>query len=147
MHRNAPIARQYHAKGCNFPFSKQRMAGPIAANPVRQDATKPIKYEEGDIGKTVICSESLSKVRQFPPRIVGIDSKKEKRTASCAFQPRMRAHEIVEALREIPGIRAVDCRRPIQTASLALLFQAIDACLWMRRCSPANKRRDVTNKV
>lgn len=49
--------------------------------------------------------------------IVGIASKNENRTASFGSHPNMLAHDIVDALLEIPGIKAADCIVPINKAS------------------------------
>ena len=49
--------------------------------------------------------------------MVGIDSKNENRAASFHSQPSIRAVEIVEALREIPGSKAKLCAIPIHNTS------------------------------
>src|SRR5579883_366238 len=125
--RHAPKMRQYHANGRSFPLSKKRIAGPMIASPATNDAPNPIKQEEREIGNCVVCKEALRRVSALPPRIVGMAKRKENRTASSAFQPRIRAQDIVEALREIPGMSAADCKTPMQSASCARLCQAIEA--------------------
>ena len=61
--------------------------------------------------------------------IVGIDSRNEKRTASRDAHPKIFAQEIVDALREIPGIKAADCIAPIHSASRADCFPAASSFL------------------
>ena len=89
------------------------MAGEMVRRPAIREVKKPVR--QGRRGTEV--RGSLKNSRQTPPRIVGMERRKENRTASFASHPRMRADPMVAADLEIPGIRARACIDPIQKAS------------------------------
>ena len=103
----APMTIQYQAKGLKCPFSKIRKAGLTIAIPIPNEDKKPIKQEEKEKEMGVFSEKkSLVSSRRFPPITVGIAKRKENWTASCDVHPNTLAQEIVEALLEMPGIRA-----------------------------------------
>ena len=117
-------------------------------SPNMQEARNASAQEEKEI-ECAVCDEraSFNVSRQLPPMIVGIESRKEKRTASLASQPSTWAQEIVEALREIPGMRAADCIVPIQSTSLTFCFHGLTFSLRvMRSLLPRNKIAAVSNR-
>jgi len=89
----------------------------MTASAPKADAPNPIKQQGREIGKLEDRCKRCSISRQVPPNTVGIAKRKENRTASLLFQPRNRAQEIVDALLEIPGIRAAACIEPMKSAS------------------------------
>ena len=113
-----PTAKQYHANGLRFPFCKIRMAKRTMPNPIRQEVAKPMKHvaAEHERADASVCSNFNNSIA-LPASTVGMERRKEKRTAWVASHPKAVAHEMVDALREIPGMRAVACIAPIQSTS------------------------------
>ena len=90
------------------------MAVCITADPTINDAANATKHSP--VITEVIClfaTAYLKSSKLFPAMIVGIESKNENFTASDGDHPKTFAHEMVDALLDIPGINAADCINPI----------------------------------
>ena len=75
--------------------------------------------------------------------IVGIERRKENRTASFALHPNTLAQQIVEALLEMPGISAADCRAPIHKEAWTWCLKVAGGSLRILHFCPENKMREV----
>jgi hypothetical protein len=56
--------------------------------------------------------------KNVPPKMAGIERRKENLTASLADHPRALAVAMVDPLREMPGIKAMACIVPIKKKSV-----------------------------
>ena len=113
---------QYQAQGLRLPFSSQETAFFMTKNPSKKATRNAvIRFV---IGKEVLAGAlrlTLANSHRFPAKIVGMDRRKENRTASLMSHPNILAQEIVDALLEMPGISAADCRVPI--INMSRIFQ------------------------
>lgn len=117
------------------------------SKPAAQEDKKPRRQKDkGTVMHAWDAAAILSSSKLLPPIIVGIESKNENLTALAGSHPNMRAQEIVEALREMPGMRAVDCIVPIHSASLIARFIESFFSRRSRKVVPRNKMPDVAIK-
>jgi hypothetical protein len=109
-------------------------------SPSKKETTKEVARCKIGIDPSLYVSDvAFINSKRFPPKMVGIERRKENLTASLAFHPRILAQEIVEALLEIPGIKAVDCIVPIMSTSLIFPINPSFFDLAIQKDCPASK--------
>lgn len=140
MERTVPNAMQYQAQGFRLPFSSQEIAFPTIKRPIRKETAKEIaSCKIGIDASFCVVIDAFINSQRLPARIVGMERRKENLTASLTSQPNTRAQEMVEALLEMPGIRAADCRVPIMSTSRTFPINPLFFDLAIQKDCPASK--------